>query len=149
MARRKKAKKTSHKRRSRRIGALALSANSPLVNFGSIAAGYLIGDKVDDALANVTGSLDPKIKAAALAVAGFIVRKKVKGTAGKALGGIMMGAAAKMGLKEFGIISGVPVISGYRDVKALSGVPESVEPFMSRTQFNSPSVLNGIDGYQD
>lgn len=121
MAKRRKNKKTS---RRRRVSGMALSAKSPVVQLGSIAAGYLLlGDKINDALANVTGSVDPKIIAAAEVVGGFLLRKKMRGTAGQVLGGILIGAGAKKGLREFGVISGLPTVGNLRTVQ---GLPSSV-----------------------
>jgi hypothetical protein len=47
MSRKKNSKKKSTKRR--RIGSAALSANSPIVAYAPIAAGYFLGDKINDA----------------------------------------------------------------------------------------------------
>lgn len=133
--RRKSAKKTS---RRRRVSGVALSAKSPVVQLGAIAAGYFfLGDKINDALSNVTGSVDPKIIAAAEVVGGFLLRKKMKGTAGQVLGGILIGAGAKKGLQEFGVLSGLPTVGNFRTIQGLppvrkvAGLPgEGMSPSM-------------------
>lgn len=140
MARRKKAKKTSHRRR--RVSGVALSARSPLVQFGSIAAGYFLADKINGALSSVTGTLDPKIVAAAEAIGGYLIKSKVKGTTGTVLGGVLMGAGVKKGLQEFGVISGVPVVSGYKDLRTINGLPAPV-----RRVAGLSTVISGVDSY--
>lgn len=152
MAKKRKAKKTSHRRR--RVSGVALSAKSPLVTFGSIVAGYLVGDKINDALANVVpASVDPKIVAAAEAVAGFLIKKKMKGVAGQAIGGILIGAGAKKALKEFGVISGLPTVGGYRDLRTVNGLPSPVRRVAGLPgagQSPSMQVIGAISGgYMD
>jgi hypothetical protein len=149
MARRKKTKK-SHSRR-RRVSGVALSAKSPLVNYGSIAAGYLMSDKINAALVNVTSSLDPKVVAALQAVGGYLVRKQMKGTAGQALGGVLMGSGLKSGLKAFGVISGLPTVSGYKDLKMIHGVPPMKRVAGVDGMNPSMAVIGQIsrDPYQD
>lgn len=122
MAKRRKAKKTS---RRRRVG--AINANNPLVKYGSIAAGYFLGDKINDAIEKATGDkVDGKIIAAAEAGLGLFLmfKKGKKKPALQIVAGVLAGAGIKKGLQEFGVINGfsdVPVISGYRQVPALNG----------------------------
>lgn len=154
MAKKKKSKKTSQRRR--RVSGVALNAKNPLVQYGAIAAGYFLGDKINEKLATVTGTLDPKIVAAMEAAAGYLVRSKVKGAAGAIAGGVLMGAGIKGGLKAFGVISGMPVVSGtkmingYKDLRTINGLPApvrrvagAVAPGLS----NSVSVISGVDNY--
>lgn len=149
--RRKTSKKTSSRRR--RVSGVALSVKSPVVQFGSIAAGYFLGDKLNDALSNVTGSIDPKIVAAAEAVGGFLLRKQMKGTAGQVLGGVLIGAGVKKGLQSFGIISGLPTVGGYKDLRTIQGLPNSVRKVAGLPgQGMSPAmqVIGAIEkSYQD
>ena len=122
MAKRKKARKTI---RRRKIG--AINPNSPLVKYGSIAAGYFLGEKLNKQIDKVTGDkIDGKIVAAAEAGIGlFLVLSKGKKTMLKTVaGGILTGAGIKKGLTEFGVINGfmdVPVLAGYRNVPVLNG----------------------------
>lgn len=123
----KKAKNKKKSTRRRRVSGVALSAKSPIVQFGSIAAGYLfLGDKINTALANVTGSIDPKIIAAVEVVGGFLLKKKMKGTIGQVAGGVLIGAGAKKALQEFGVISGLPTVGGYSDLRTVNGLPAPV-----------------------
>ena len=147
MARKRKAKKTSPRRR--RVSGVALSAKSPLVQYGAIAAGYFLGGRINDALVNVTGTLDPKIVAAAEVLGGYLIRSKLKGAAGAVAGGVLMGAGLKKGLQEFGIVSGVPVVSGYKDLRTINGLPAPVRKIAGAVpgMSPSPSVISGVDSY--
>jgi len=110
MSRRRK--RTSSRRR-RRIGSVALSANSPLVKFGSIGAGYLLADKINEQLIKITGTLDPKIVNGVLAAGGLymlFMNKSKKSTLITALSGVAAGVGAKGLLTEFGVLSGIPVV---------------------------------------
>lgn len=146
MARRRKhTAKKSHSRR-RRVSGMALSAKSPLVNYGSIAGGYLMGDKISEALVKAIPSLDPKILAAMQAVGGFLVRKNVKGTLGQVAGGVLMGSGVKAGLKSFGIISGLPTVGGYKDLKMINGLPPVKRIAGTEGQVPSMQVIGAIGG---
>lgn len=151
MARKRKAsKKTTHRRR--RVSGVALSAKSPIVAYGSIAAGYMLGDKINEALSKVTGTLDPKIVAAIQAVGGFLVKKKMKGTAGQAIGGVLIGSGVKQGLKAFGVISGLPTVGRYRDLRTVNGLPAPVRKVAGLPgagQSVSMSVIGAIEDYND
>ena len=154
MARRRKTKKTTSHRR-RRVSGVALNAKNPIVSIGSIAAGYFIGTKINDALSNVIPStIDPKIVAAAEAVAGYLIRSKVKGMPGAVVGGVLLGAGIKKGLQAFGVVSGIPVVNGYRDLRTINGLPAPVKRIAGPAQGLSTSlnVISGIDsasGYTD
>lgn len=150
MARKKKAtKKTSQRRR--RVSGVAMNANSPIMQYGPIAGGYLLADKINEAIAKVVpATLDPKIVAAAQAIGGFILRKQMKGMAGAVIGGLLMGSGVKAGLKAFNVISGVPgsrslpVVNGYRDLRTINGLPRSV---VAAGLSPSMSVISGVDQY--
>lgn len=122
MAKRKKGKKKSA---ARRVGAMALSANSPLVLYGSIAAGYLLGDKINEALDKVIppDKVDAKLVGAGEAGLGLllIMQKKKKHFLITAAGGLMAGAGAKRLMKSFGIggYQMVPGVAGYQNVPAV------------------------------
>ena len=162
MAKRRKHRKT-HRRR--RIGALALNASSPLVKYGSVAAGYFMGDKVNEAIDKATGGkVDGKIVAAAEALLGFmLLTKGKKSTLKVAAGGVMLGAGVKRGLAEFGVISGfadVPVIAGYKSVPVLNGYvtrPGQMAGYMTpQPMSNRQNVMGAVDvgsgtglGYMD
>lgn len=143
MARRKKTKKSSPRRR--RVSGVALNAKNPLIAYGAIAAGYFMGEKVNELVEKATGTLDPKIVAAGEVVAGILLRSKMKGAVGTIAGGVLIGAGAKKGLQAFGVISGLPVVGNYR----INGLPQPrringpVAPGLS----NAVSVISGVDEY--
>jgi len=135
----KRRKKTS--RRRRRVGAVAFSANSPLVKFGSLAAGYVISDKVTSLVDQLTaGKVDPKITNGILSIGGLyylFMYRGSKSTIMTALAGLAAGAGAKGLLADMGIMSGyqdVPAIGGYQDVPAIGS-------------YNVPASINGVGAY--
>ena len=135
--RRKKARKTS---RRRRIGGV-MAPGSPVLKYGSIAGGYFLGDKINDAVDKATGGkVDGKIIAGVMAAAGAYLTFMAKGKKSvikTAAGGILLGAGVKKGLKEFGVLNGfdnVPVLAGYQSVPVLSGYGTS------RTSMNGFNV---------
>lgn len=133
MARRKKHGKKHHRRRH--IGAVGkgmFKPNSPLVQYGSIAAGWFVGTKINDAIDKAINGdkpaneqIDGKIVAAAEAILGGMLYFSKKKTMAKTVaGGVLLGAGVKRGLKEFGVINGfqsVPVLAGYQSVPVLGG----------------------------
>ena len=124
----RKSKKTAPRRR-RRVGALAMTANSPLVTYGSIAIGFLAGDKIDEMLMKVVpATLDTKLVGGAeVGLGAFLVYGKGKKSMVKTVvGGVLMGAGIKKSLRAFGVISGyqmIPSVTGYSDVNALGAAP--------------------------
>lgn len=131
MAKRKAKKRTTRRRRIGGIGG-KLNANNPIVKFGSIAAGYFLGDKINDALDKATGDkMDGKLLAGLETFGGLVIsgivplgKKKAAKLLPTVAGGILAGAGLKRGLKEMGVINGfsdVPVLQGFRSVPALAG----------------------------
>lgn len=124
--RKKPAKKTN---RRRRVGAVALNASSPLVKYGSIAVGFVLGDKVNSLLDKVVpANVDGKIVAAGELGLGYFLAfgKGTKKLPQTVLGGIMIGAGIKKGMASFGIggFQMVPTIGGYRSVPAIGAPPK-------------------------
>ena len=147
-----KKKKTAKRKTSRRRRIGAINPSSPLVKFGSIGAGYFLGNKIDEMLVKVTGDkVDGKILAAAQAGLGLMLMMKGKKTAMKQIaGGVLLGSGARKGLREFGVINGfddVPVIAGYRDVPVISGynVPSGKLNGYNVPQPVHKTVLAGIN----
>jgi len=143
----KRRKKTS--RRRRRVGAIALSASSPLIKYGSIAAGYFMADKLTGMIDQATGGkIDSKITNSVLAAAGLymlFMHRGRKNTILTVASGLAAGAGAKGLLTDFGVINGfadIPAVGGYRDVPAIGeyAVPGAVGGY------NVPqaSVLGGV-----
>jgi len=143
-----KAKKT----KKRKVGAVALRASSPLVKFGSMAAGYFLADKVNEQIVKLTGTLDPKIVNGILAAGGLyfsFMHKGKKSTIMAALAGLAAGVGAKGLLTDFGVISGfreMPVIGSYGDVPVIGAyAPTSGNLSGVGEGYRVPSsVLNGV-----
>jgi len=151
----KKRKKSSGRRR-RRIGGIAMSASSPLVKFGSMAAGYFLADKVNEQIVKVTGTLDPKIVNGILAAGGLyftFMHKGKKSTLVAALAGFAAGVGAKGLLSDFGVVSGfreMPVIGAYGDVPVIGNYAPTSGNLSGIGAYNVPaSVLNGVAGCAD
>jgi hypothetical protein len=151
MAKRRRIGRTLRRRKN---GALSFNASSPLVKFGSIAAGYFMADKINEAIDKTVGDkVDGKIVAAAEAVLGFMLSMRGKKTTLKvAAGGILLGAGIKKALNEFGVIKGfddVPVIGGYDSVPVLSGYttrPIGINGYtVPQPMASKPSVMGGIN----
>jgi len=155
MARRKKAKKST---RRRRIGAAGkLNANSPIVKFGSMAAGYFLGDKINEQIEKITGDkMDGKIVAGLEVLAGLVLNKTIKlgKSGGKpslplvVVGGVLAGAGLKKGLAEFGVINGfysVPVLNGYRSVPVLNGYNPTPGASLNGYRVPNRQVMGGVN----
>jgi len=104
MARKRKTKKTTHRRRRSRVGALDKGLLTEVA--GSIG-GYVVGNMI----ANNTSllpTLDPKIKGAAVAAIGvLVVPHFMKSPIGKGIAIGMATAGGAVILKNMGVISGV------------------------------------------
>lgn len=146
--RRKKSKSTSR----RRVGAMALNAQSPMVQIGAAAIGFIFGDKINAAIDNVTGTMDAKLVGAGEAGIGaalmFMKLGKKKTILEVGAGGVLAGAGAKRLLKAFGIINGfeaVPVI-GRRMLQNSSVNGYGAVPVVAG--YNVPQRMNGVfNGY--
>lgn len=139
-----KRRKKSHRRR--RISGIAMSANSPVVKFGSLGLGFVISDtvwqKVDEQMTTPLTEDQKKLINGIAAAGGLyflFMAKGKKSTALTALAGVLTGIAAKGLAKDFGVISGfrdLPVIGGYQQVPAIGNgyMPAS-------------GMINGVGGY--
>lgn len=128
-----KRKKSKSARRRRRMSGLALNPTSEIVQYGSIAAGFLLGDKINaviDKVADPT-KIDSKLVAGGqigLGTAYMFLKKGKKNIVLTVASGLLIGAGAKRGLKAFGIgdlaINGyqhVPSVNGYQNVPSVGG----------------------------
>jgi hypothetical protein len=122
MAKRRKTtqKRGSGSRGRRRIGAMGLNPDSPMVPIAAAAAGFLLGDKINALFDKVTGTMDGKLVGAIEGGAGaaliMLRLGKKKSLVQVAAGGLLAGAGVKRLLQEFGVING---IGGYHSVPAL------------------------------
>jgi hypothetical protein len=155
------AKKTKAKKRKspvrRRVGATALNLKNPIVMYGPIVGGFLMGDMINNAIdkALPDDKVGQKIKGGAEAGIGaalvFMKLGKKKTIIEVVAGGVLAGAGVRRLLKEFGIITGiggyqsVPVLGRRAGVNGYGAVPVIGNGYKtSRTALNG--VLNG--GYQ-
>lgn len=146
MASRKSTKKKTT-RRHRRVGALSMRGNAQLFKIAAIAAGYFLGDKLNDFITNATGGkIDGKIVAGAeVGLGALLLMSKGRQTMMKTvIGGLSLGAGLKKALKEFGVISGygnVPVLGARRPMRRVAGYGDV--PVIGG--YDSPGTLAGYD----
>lgn len=130
MAKRRTKRKATTRRRGRRMGAMALNANSPLVQYGSIAAGFFLAPTINSSIDKLVGtSIDGKIVAAGQVGLGAMLAFKKRAGKGallqKVIGGVMLGSGAKRAMAAFGIggYQSVPSVNGFENVPAVNGMP--------------------------
>lgn len=114
MAKRKKHSGKKHHKK-RRVSGLK---KSPYYFYGAAVAGYFLEPQVDLQLQKSTqlAAMNQKVVAGAIGAAGVAAKVMGKGKpAFDIVGGLLVGIAAKKGLKEFG------VVSGFRDVRTING----------------------------
>ncbi len=151
MAKAKKGQKKATTTRRRKVGAMALNAKSPLLTYGSIGAGFVMGDTINAQVDKVTGTMDDKIKGGITGgIGAALVYMKLgakKSPLEVVAGGVLLGAGVKRLLKAFGILNGyqsMPVLG--RRVSQLNGYGKV--PVIGGYQTN-PTALNGVfNGYQ-
>lgn len=119
-AKRKKKKTTSR----RRMSGLALNASSEIVQYGSIAAGFLLGDTINTAIDKIADptKIDGKIVAGVQAGAGAAYMWLKKGKKNLPLtiaSGLLIGSGAKRGLKAFGM--GAMPLNAYQNMPHVAG----------------------------
>lgn len=168
-------KRTSHRRRThrrrrthhvvrrsrrRRIGAMALSPSSTMVQFGSVIGGYLLAGTINPLVDKVTGTMDAKIKSAIqVGLGGALVLGKLgkRSMLTVVPGGILAGAGIKRALQSFGVVTGygmVDVVSGarvrgYNPQASLNGyqkVPTVGGYETAGVPINGPALHNRIMG---
>jgi hypothetical protein len=128
MARRRKRKVVSHRRR-RRVGALALNASSPMVTYGSIILGFLAGGAINPLINSlIPATMKTQVNTGKMVAGGqvgigaLLVFSKGKKSLVKTLaGGLMLGAGLKRASIVFkpgttdtlGGYGRVPVVGAY------------------------------------
>ena len=124
-----KKKKTSHSRKGKRMGGMKLTAENPIVKFGSIAAGYFFADKINAGIDKLTGDkIDGKIVAGVQTAGGayLVFKKGKKNIIVTAAAGVLAGAGIKRAMSEFGLAGlhgyqSVPAVAGYQSIPAVAG----------------------------
>lgn len=141
------AKKKTHKK-SRKVGAMALSPSSTLMKWGPILAGYFLADKINTPIDTALGGkIDSKIIGAAEGGLGFLLvfGKGKKSLPKSILGGLLLGAGAKRLLKDFGVMGGfhdVPVVGSPYRVPVLGAYRVPPTPVMGA--YRVPPRRNGV-----
>lgn len=114
----------------KRVGGFKTSSltnpENPIVKYGSMALGYLFGDKINAQIDKITGAkIDTKIVAAGEIGIGslFVFKKGKKNIITTVAGGVLIGAGLKRGLAAFGLggFQDVKYVNGYQDVKYING----------------------------
>lgn len=130
-----------------------MSAGSPIVKYGSIAAGYVASNKVNELVDKLTGGkIDSKIVNGVMAAAGLyylFISKGKKNTIVTVAAGLAAGTGVKGLLSDFGVMNGfnsIPVIGGYTDVPVIGGYNVPQPSLSGVGGYNVPSVMGGIGG---
>lgn len=111
-------------RRRRRIGAVSARKQNVMKVVGLIA-GAVIPQMLSGKV--VFGqTLDPKIVGIGSVVLGFLAPRFVKGDLVEGIGSGLIASGGVLALKEFNILSGIPVIAGWRDMKVINGANPAV-----------------------
>lgn len=160
MPKKKKAAKRKTSVRRRRVGAMALDVKNPLVMFGPMVGGFLLGDKINGAID--TALPDDKVgqKAKGIGEGGigaalvFLKIGKKKTPIEMIAGGVLLGAGVRRLLKEFGVIQG---IGGYQSVPVVAarhrsrlngyGAVPVIGNGYSPNRVALNGALNGVPGY--
>ena len=151
----KKRKKTTVRRR-RRVGATSLNANNPIVKWGSVAAGYFMGDKINTKITSLVDkdgtnkNLPLMIGGAEAGIGALLVFGKGKGkqsTVKSVAGGVLLGAGVKQLMSHFGIGSipygRVPVIAGSYAYGRVPVIGNGYTPNNALNGYTPNNALNG------
>lgn len=130
MAKSKSKKKTTKRRH--KVGALSFNANSPLVKYGSLALGFVLANKINPKIDELTkGKVDDKVLAgASVGLGGYylFLHKGKKNLPLAIAAGVVAGAGVKRGMDSLkvGGVGGygqVPVLGSRRRVGGYQSVP--------------------------
>jgi hypothetical protein len=135
MARRRTKKRSSGRRRRVSGGVKNARIETALGVILGAAGGMLLNSE----LAKATKPIDPKIIALGELVLGFLAPSFIKGNIVQGIGFGLIAAGGSSALKEFDIISGLPLISGYQRMNVINGVPEVVQQYMPKKSNGRPA----------
>lgn len=164
----KRRRRTTGKRRSKRIGAMSLNPKNPLVLVASVAAGYLASDQIfkviDKAIPTKDTSATDKtqvnvvsdtVLGGGMAAAGSALALLGKKSMIKTVaGGVLAGAGLKLVLTDQGVIKGFPSVpsvgrrrrvAGFPSVPSVGSTPASLRGGYSPNRA-SVSAINGVPG---
>lgn len=121
----KRRKKAKHRTRRHRVGALNMKPGSPLVKFGSIAAGYLLGNTINPLINKAFGTPTDPVKTGKIVAIGqmaagsalLFLKTGKKSMVQEVAGGILLGTGIKRAMEVFK--SGATTMGGYGDVPVI------------------------------
>lgn len=139
------------KTKRRRVGAAAsLNPSSPIVMLGSVAAGFLLGDTINEPIdkllkgdkAAVPETTNKLVGAGQTGVGALLLLGKGKKSMLKTVaGGVLAGSGAKRLLKALGIMG------GYQAVPVLGSQARGVGGYQAVPVLGNPYNPEGINGY--
>jgi len=148
MARRKSHRRRSTSRRRRLGGILSqdklMKAGGAIL--GVVAIGFL-NEKIGEMKnADGTPKVDPKLVALGEVVLGFVLPNFVKNDLVEGLGLGMIAAGGVNAAKEFGIISGIPIVGGVDHLRIVGALPAAVQKFVpgAKPQTTASQVITGV-----
>jgi hypothetical protein len=96
--------------------------------------------------ADGTPKVDPKIVALGEVILGFVLPNFVKNDLVEGLGLGMIAAGGVNAAKEFGIISGIPIVGGIDHLRIVGAMPASVQKFVpgAKPQTTASQVITGV-----
>ncbi len=157
MAYRKKTasrRRTSTRRKSsprrRRIGAVRASRRGNGMRLVGLVAGAIAPAFIG--MIKINGNpIDPKIVGGASLVAGYLLPTFIKGDLAAGVGDGMIASGGVTLLKEFNVISGIPVIAGWQDMKTINGTGTQSERIQEQTMSapfrpSASQIMNGMYG---
>ncbi|MES3018587.1 MAG: hypothetical protein V4721_12440 [Bacteroidota bacterium] len=151
MKRTTKRRRSSGRRKSRRgrVGAITLPKQDEVMTGLGAIGGLVAVAMINDRFSKMTTPPDPKLIAFAEIVVGF-VGPKMLGRSNPLLTGVgygMIGAAGLNLAKDFGMISGMPIVSGYSQVKAINGISDTMQQYIPAGGASTrPTVRQVITG---
>lgn len=162
----KRRRRTTGKRRSKRIGAMSLNPKNPLVLVASVAAGWFGSDQIfkvidkaiptkdtsatDKTQVNVVS--DTVLGTGMVAAGGALALLGKKSMVKTIAGGVMAGAGLKLVLVDQGAIKGFPSVpsvgrrrrmAGFPSVPSVGRIPESLRGGYSPNR-TSVRAINGV-----
>jgi hypothetical protein len=147
---RSRRKRSTHRkaspRRRRRIGGIGKRRENGMRLIGLVAgavAPAFIG------MIKINGNpIDPKIVGGASLVVGYLLPTFIKGDLAAGVGDGMIASGGVTLLKEFNVISGIPIIAGWQDMKTINGTGKPADTLkeMGQTSVFRPSVSQVMNG---
>ena len=148
------ARRKSHRRRStsrrRRIGGI-LSQDKLMKAGGAILGVVAIGfmnEKIGEMKnADGTPKIDPKLVALGEVVLGFVLPNFIKNDLVEGVGLGMIAAGGVNAAKEFGVLSGIPIVGGVDHLRIVGALPAAVQKFVpgnNKQQSTASQVITGV-----